>query len=86
MDLSLIAFMERLIWIPSWFSCALFADLLGFSIAINDHMQAGLRLDSVWIRGGFAWIRVLFFSGCNKFSSSRKARAEVWAHSEWIRV
>ena len=27
--------------------------LLGFSITINDHIQAGLRLDSGWMLGGF---------------------------------
>ena len=65
----------------------LVVDFLGFSITINDHFQAGLGLDSVrMLRGfgvdlnGFAF----FCSGCNRFSSSRNARAQVWAHSKWI--
>ncbi len=33
--------------------CVLDVDLLGFSITINDHIQAGFGLDSECILGGF---------------------------------
>ena len=37
----------------SWTYCVLDVDLLGFSITLNEHIQAGFGLDSGWILGGF---------------------------------
>ena len=37
----------------SWTYSVLDVDLLGFSITLNEHIQAGFGLDSGWILGGF---------------------------------
>ena len=51
-DSSLITFMANLMWIQAG-HCVLNVDLFGFSITLNQHIQAGLGLDSGWILGGF---------------------------------
>ena len=37
----------------NWIYCVLEVALLGFSIIMNDTIQAGFGLDSAWILGGF---------------------------------